>query len=123
MLHFSNITVLGLSNGEYYQRVRCRIERNFFQAGEWHHVVYTWDGSVRAIYIDGEIPNASCLETGIDANAINVSASSLNIAGLYSSSTWDLNGKMDNVRIYSEGLSISEIQKIYAQEKVEFGGK
>ena len=73
---------------------------------QWHHVGFVWDGSYRALYVDG-------IEVAKDKNAQNP----LNNAdgGLYIGVSKDLDaasffsGMIDDVRIYDKALSKEEI--------------
>ena len=73
---------------------------------QWHHVGFVWDGSYRALYMDG-------IEVAKDNNAQNP----LNSAegGLYIGASNDLgagtlfSGFIDDVRIYKQALTTEEI--------------
>lgn len=72
----------------------------------WTHVATTWNGSVISHYINGE------LNWKDTRSSSGTSQSFVSIAG-YSSRKFK--GKLDDVRIYNETLSLAQIQKIYAE--------
>jgi hypothetical protein len=73
---------------------------------QWHHVGLVWDGSYRALYVDG-------IEVAKDNNAQNPLDSSE--GGLYIGASKDLSvgtllsGFVDDVRIYKQALNPEEI--------------
>ncbi len=79
-------------------------------AGKWQYVCGVMNGTYRGLYVDG-ILNAS----RNDATQTTVLSSTANarIGGWSFSANFDLNGKMDDVRVYSKALSASEIKRLY----------
>jgi hypothetical protein len=76
---------------------------NILQAGVFHHVAGTYDGSVMRLYLDG-------MEVGSHAVSGRVSvATSVTL----SSSGESLDGLLDEVAIFNRSLSASEIQAIF----------
>jgi len=73
---------------------------------QWHHVGFVWDGSYRALYVDG-------IEVAKDNNVQNQLKSA--DGGLYIGASKDLDagtlfsGLIDDVRIYNKALSIEQI--------------
>jgi prepilin-type N-terminal cleavage/methylation domain-containing protein len=85
--------------------------------GVWHHVVMTYDSLTRelAVFIDG-IKELSKILTGLSEYTLNTSAYNLEIGRMGYQGTIDyFNGLIDEVRIYSETLPATEIQKHYVQ--------
>ena len=78
--------------------------------GTWHHVAGTYDGSVMAIYVDGQ-QVAEHLATGPFPNTTNV----LTIGNLPGSGNPfnHFSGVIDDVRIYGRALSSAEIMYLY----------
>lgn len=85
-------------------------------AGEWHHIVGTWDG----------VPNASNMKLYIDGVQSSVNQCSSSISpGTYPpqnvrigapsnlTQKYILNGQIDNIRIYDRTLSQSEVLQLY----------
>ena len=76
--------------------------------GEWHHVVGTYDGEQKRIYVDGELEGtAAC--TG----AIDTADSPVEIGrnGYWDSYHWK--GEIDEVRIYGRALDPKEVKILY----------
>jgi len=73
---------------------------------QWHHVGFVWDGSYRALYVDG-------IEVAKDKNAQNPLKNA--DGGLYIGASKDLDagtffsGLIDDVRIYNQALTAEEI--------------
>ena len=75
----------------------------------WHHIAYTADGSTQPkLYIDG-------VQRGTAGNNNNTyNSTSLPISlGSFGNSSYFLEGKIDEVRIYSDALTSTEIGYIY----------
>jgi prepilin-type N-terminal cleavage/methylation domain-containing protein len=83
---------------------------------QWHHIVYTYDGTEIKSYINGEIEGS----TTVDLNT-NTSGDFSKIYFGYNSHlttvSQHFNDTIDNFRIYNRALSASEIQNIYTVEK------
>jgi hypothetical protein len=79
-------------------------------AGEWHHVVGTYDGANIRLYVDGvEDPNSPQSYSGlISTNNYNVCiGENSEMPGRY----W--NGHIDDVRIYNRALSAEEVRTLF----------
>jgi prepilin-type N-terminal cleavage/methylation domain-containing protein len=74
----------------------------------WHHLVATNDGTTSKIYIDGQFSNSG-IQTITNNPDLN-----LNI-GRRANNQFYFPGFIDDVRIYSEALPATEIQKHYVQ--------
>ena len=66
-------------------------------SGKWHHIAATYDGSSRKIYLDGELLGSNST-SGLNAAVVNMRIGSSN-NGSY------LNGQIDDLSIWSTGLS------------------
>jgi hypothetical protein len=79
--------------------------------GEWHHLVVTYDGAAKAIYLDNELVE-SVAATGAIASA---TGNDLLIGAGYDFSPIRMlyTGLLDEVRIYNYGLNHSEITQLY----------
>ena len=77
--------------------------------GQWHHIGFVWDGSYRALYVDG-------IAVAKDTNAQNPLKSAT--GGLYIGASKDFDvgtffsGLIDDVRIYNQALTVNEIEAI-----------
>ncbi len=108
-----NFQIWGKENpGDTAERYRIWTIKNI-SLNKWHHLVGTFNGTELKIYLDGEFENTMSF-TG----TIAVPASfDLAIGGLgYNPSTWNLNGRVDDVRIYDKALSSSEVKQLYAEK-------
>jgi hypothetical protein len=80
--------------------------------GNWHHVAATRNGSTNSlkIYVDGVLRG-----TGAQAfaNAFSSSSACLNIGWLSQTSTFSLNGALDEVAFYNTELSSSVVNAHY----------
>lgn len=74
---------------------------------QWQHVAVTYDGKIVKIFLNGEL---------VDSKPYNGVASG-NTSALYIGGTptypRDLDGQLDDVRIYNRGLSDDEIRRLY----------
>jgi hypothetical protein len=76
--------------------------------GNWHHLVGTWDGSTKSLYVDGQL-DAQVAATG----ALSSNSHALGI-GENSQATgrfWD--GWIDEPAVYNQALSATTIQRHY----------
>jgi hypothetical protein len=74
------------------------------QAGRWHFVVGTYDGTLMLLYVDGVLAAATVVHTEIRATDFD-----LNIGRTVPSGEANYKGLIDDVRIYDRALSASEI--------------
>lgn len=71
--------------------------------GTWYHVAVTREGSERKIYIDGEED-----ESDTYGSAIGTTTGDMTL----SSSSYSLNGRLDDVRIYNRALDANEVAQL-----------
>lgn len=78
---------------------------------QWHHIVGTYDGDVVRIYIDGQ----EC-EVAMDEDSFNVNTTDepLWIGGNSEESARDWRGLIDDVYIYDNTLTATEVGTLYA---------
>jgi len=76
--------------------------------GDWHHVVGVFDGSDLSLYVDGSL--AASEPAGGATPSTNSAA--LNI-GAWSGTGLHFNGSLDQIRIYDEALSTSEVVDLF----------
>lgn len=111
-------------NGNYY--IRSALYKNSdwnvaFSAdhsisiGVWQHVVVTYDGAIRKIYINGI--QSGNTDTQISGN-IDVSNSSLTIGQDFDSRYFD--GQIDDVRLYNYALTPYQIKTLFNNGAVSF---
>ena len=84
--------------------------------GQWHHIVGSWDGSTKSIYVDGvNVANQSksgALTTTSEGAAIGAFGGT--------SSGYYFGGDIAIVRIYSKGLSTEEIGQNFQAQSSRF---
>lgn len=95
---------------------------SFVVAGQWVHVVATWDGNASVdrikIYKNAQVFTSA---TGSASGTANISTANLYL-GASSGTTRDLNGQIAIFRIYNKVLTEKEIRKNYeSQIKPRFG--
>ncbi len=78
--------------------------------GDWHHVGWTWDGSLVEIYVDGALDFSQSYTSGIIDND-----QALSFAKRIDLPTNIYAGLMDDIRIYDNVLSISDISALFNQ--------
>jgi hypothetical protein len=81
----------------------------------WNHIVATYNGTNRAIYING------VLKTTSNASGNVPNGNILNIGAYQNDSAYTINGRMSQVRIYNKGLTSSEVTQNYNATKSRFG--
>ncbi len=77
--------------------------------GNWHHLIVTWDGSDTSVWMDGIYSGGEGATGIMDLSGNLIAGEGGGVGGN------DWNGKIYEVRIYSEALSSAQIQKLYAQ--------
>lgn len=89
-----------------------RLESAGLSTGSWHHVVVTLSGDAGALYVDGVQVAQNASLTLAPADLGNTNANWLG----RSQFTDDpyLNGRIDNLRMYSRVLSLPEVQALEA---------
>lgn len=85
--------------------------------GQWHHIVGSWDGSVKRIYINGALKD-SVSKTGALVTQTTGAA-----VGRFGGTTtgYYFGGKIAKVSVYSIGLSAKQIQQNFNALRGRFG--
>ena len=79
-------------------------------AGQWHHVVMTWDGSNSIkLYLDKVLVNT---QTGATALDNPTAPSQYPKIGQYNTNWW-MNGDLDEIAFWSRELDATEVETIY----------
>ena len=84
--------------------------------GQWHHIVGSWDGSTKRIYVDG-VDKASVSKSGALTTTSNGAAIG-SFGG--TSSGYYFGGDIAIVKIYDKGLSATEVKQNYNSQKNRF---
>ncbi len=77
------------------------------RSGQWHHVAASFDGLVSRLYVDGEIV---AVESPV---GVNLAAGDATIGADYQNANF-LNGRVDEVAVFSRALSAVEVADHYA---------
>jgi len=85
--------------------------------GQWHHIVGSWDGSTKRIYVDGVLRNS------VSKSGNLVTQTTGAAVGRFGGTTsgYYFGGYIPKVALYSRGLSTSEIQKNFDALRSRFG--
>ncbi|MDD4062228.1 MAG: LamG domain-containing protein [Candidatus Pacebacteria bacterium] len=82
---------------------------------EWVHIVFTRDGDVFKLYINGSY-------YGTTTNSLTIGSGAYNLQIGSSGDERFVDGKIDDVRIYNRALSAEEVSKLYKGEWVSDTG-
>jgi hypothetical protein len=74
---------------------------------KWYHFVCTRNGSALKIYLNGEEIASGTYSTQITSGSNNL------IIGNTAANIYPVNGTIDDLRIYSRGLSVEEVKTLY----------
>ncbi len=78
--------------------------------GTWYHIVGTYDGVTKKIYINGALEASTALTGNITTNTRSVQIGSYDSSG---TPTAFLTGAIDEVRVYNRALSAEEVANLY----------
>ncbi len=73
----------------------------------WYHVVWTYDGSNSSLFIDSVLVDGPQAQTAPAANDNSF------IIGGFGNGSFDMEGSLDDVRIYNRALSANDIARLY----------
>lgn len=87
-----------------------------FSTGSWIHIVITYSGnsalSGMNIYINGNMATYTTFSNGVYV-AMHAQFGDLTFGRLATISSFDFDGKMDDIRIYSKELTAAEVTALY----------
>lgn len=85
--------------------------------GQWHHIVGSWDGSTKRIYVDGQDKGSKS-----KSGALTTTSQGAAIGAFGgTSSGYYFGGDIAIVRIYNKGLSQDEVLQNFNAQKARFG--
>jgi hypothetical protein len=119
---FTFIYYPATSSGSRKLRVRINSSSNILSSyfdtvvdlsdDQWHHLAFTFDGTTNSnglnVYVDGVNLNSFTVP-----NAGIYSSSGDTLIGSYLTSSWFMNGNIDEVAVFSSALSGTDITSIY----------
>lgn len=85
--------------------------------GNWHYLCFTFDGSTRKAYIDGQYIGQA---TGI-TGTLTYSFSNRNIGKFGSNNSYFLNGDLSLVSFYNQVLTAAEVEQNFEASRGRFG--
>ncbi len=82
---------------------------NFYQPGNWYHLVGTYDGSYAKLYVNGALITSNSTSGTLKDYSQNI------YIGKYGNSNNFLPGSINELRIYNRALSQTEVTSLYQQ--------
>jgi len=85
--------------------------------GQWHHIVGSWDGAVKRIFIDG------LLKYSLNKSGALITRTTDAAVGRFGGTTsgYHFNGKIAKVAVYGRGLTADEIWRHFTALRGRFG--
>jgi hypothetical protein len=84
-----------------------------YASGQWYYVVYTWDGTTQSIYVNGVL-DASGGATATSATPAWGGRTYIGVDVGSSTSPNPLQGSIDDVAVYSNALTASQVQSHFS---------
>jgi hypothetical protein len=114
------------SNGNFYFRTRGLSPQdltittaNYITLNNWNHIVCTYESGIKTIYING---NQAAQQTGVTGTILT------NTAGIFLGAYYNngpinylLKGRIAISKVYSRGLTSTEVQQNFNATKPRFG--
>ncbi|UCG55742.1 MAG: protein kinase [Phycisphaerales bacterium] len=97
---------LHIPQADAYYTIVARLDRN---DGQWHHVAGVYDGWSISIYVDGK-----CSKSTAATGTVTARTWPVRIGANPAVTDRDWSGLLDDVRIYSYGLTAEEIKALHA---------
>ncbi len=118
LLHLTSTSPFGIYQNIYISGgLRQTGISSVVTAGNWTHIVCTYDGQYGKIYVDAELVKTRDFGSVLSCNT---NSSSLRIAG-DGTTNRPLNGEMPISKIYNKALTASEVLQNYNATKGRFG--
>lgn len=97
----------GSSSGSLFQTNTVNLND-----GDWHHVICQNNGTSTSLYIDGKLDNS---QSETKFKIVNNTSIAYVYLGITNRGVNNIDGKVDNIKIYSEALSKSQIDDLYKE--------
>lgn len=81
--------------------------------GAWHHVIATWDGSTKRIYINGSLSESVAATGTMSSTTGAVCLGSVANGSTCSTGTHILEGRLDEIGLWNRALTAFEVQTLY----------
>ena len=114
------ITTTDIAGEENNHRIACPLGSSFFKSNEWHFFGITYNGSKLAMYKDGQ----KCNEVDATGKLKIINSPSQPSDTFLNIGTYVGNGvvgRIDQVRIYKQGLHSAQIEKMYVKDLFKIG--
>jgi len=93
---------------------------SYFTNNNWHHVVATYDGAFKRVYVNGSQVGVAQATQGLPGGGTNNTGPAY--IGIYGSfAGYPFNGKIAKVAVYDRALTASEVSSDYNATKGRFG--
>jgi predicted ribosomally synthesized peptide with SipW-like signal peptide len=86
---------------------------NNWNAGQWYHIVGTYDGSMMKIYVNGALENSKSITGDIENTHYKLFFGTRAVSGIATNMFFD--GVIDEIKIYNRSLNDTEIVAHYGQ--------
>lgn len=100
----SNINFLGYDESTQFQLASPIVN------DQWYHVIGTWEDNNANLYVNGEL---KATDTSVDMNAYTTFTHTLGVLNYTGSEQNYLTGQIDEVLIYNDTLTASEVEALY----------
>jgi len=98
----------GLVTSTGYHEYGASLDPNLLMDSQWHHLAATYDGSAMKIYFDGVEKFSTPVSGTLGGGTQSIDVGQRYLGGNYE----NIDGALDDVRIYNYGLSPREIQAL-----------
>ncbi len=90
---------------------------SYFTNGLWYHVVATYDGGTKNVYVNGSLAASQSCQGSLGSN--NTGPAFIGIYGSFVG--YPFNGKIAKVQVYDRALNVTEVLNDYNDTKGRFG--
>ncbi|WP_347720302.1 LamG domain-containing protein [Candidatus Nanohalovita haloferacivicina] len=92
--------------------VRTSEEGSSISTGTWYHIGYVWNGDNYTVYLNGQ------KDYTVDPDGDDTWMNSLSNSSIGTGLDGNIDGKVDDVRVYKTNLTELEVQKLYKEKTV-----